>query len=119
MQAIQHQRSVQLDAHLVGMKAGLKLNDEQAKKWPPFEAAIRDAANARAERWGQVRDRMGTGARPSSIERMSIMADHLEKNAAELRKVVEASKPLYDDLTDAQKRDSGPLMRDFNPKQRL
>jgi hypothetical protein len=112
---IQERQSVLLDAHLAGMKAGLKLTDEQAKNWPAFEAAIREAAKARAERWSQTRDRMAGGERPSMIERMSLMADHLDKSASELRKVVDASGPLFASLTDSQKRDFGPLMRQFKP----
>jgi hypothetical protein len=42
-----------------------------------------------------------SGERPSPIERMSTMT------------VVEAAKPLYDSLTDAQKQDWGRLMREF------
>jgi len=117
IKATQQQQAVLLDAHLAGMKASLKLTDEQAKNWPAFETAIRDAAKARSERWVAARERMSAGERPSPIERMSLMADHLDKNAAELRKVAEAGKPLFDSLTDAQKHDFGPLMRDFKPKQ--
>ena len=105
-----------LDAHLAGMKAGLKLNAEQAKTWPAFESAIRDAAKARSDRWTQARERMAQSERPSPIERMTIMADHIEKGAAELRKVIEASTPLYASLDDAQKRDFGPLMRELKPR---
>jgi hypothetical protein len=101
------------------MKAGLKLNDEQAKTWPAFESAIRDAAKSRSDRWTQARERMAQpGERPSPIERMTIMADHIEKSASELRKVIDASKPLYASLDDAQKRDFGPLMREFKPTHR-
>jgi zinc resistance-associated protein len=116
IQHIQERQSVLLDAHLAGMKAGLKLNGEQAKTWPAFESAIRDAAKARSDRWTQARERMAQGERPSPIERMTIMADHIEKSAADLRKVIEASTPLYASLDDAQKRDFGPLMREFKPK---
>jgi hypothetical protein len=59
------------------------------------------------------------GERPSPIDRMSMMADHIEKTAAELRKVAEAGKPLYDSLTDTQKKEFGPLMREFKPRKRL
>ena len=118
IQRIQERQSVLLDAHLAGMKAALKLNEEQAKNWPAFEAAIRDAAKARSERWTQARDRMAQGERPSPIERMTIMADHIEKTAADLRKVIEASKPLYASLDDTQKREFGPLMHEFKPNPR-
>ena len=51
IQRIQESQSVLLDAHLAGMKAALNLNAEQEKNWPAFEAAIRDAAKARWDRW--------------------------------------------------------------------
>jgi len=118
VQRIQERQSVLLDAHLAGMKAGLKLNDDQAKNWPAFESAIRDAAKSRSDRWTQAREGMAQGERPAPIERMTIMADHIEKSAAELRKVIDASKPLYASLDDTQKRDFGPLMREFKPTHR-
>lgn len=116
IQRIQERQSVLLEAHLAGTKEGLKVNDEQARNWPAFESAIRVAARARSDRWTQARDRMAQGERPSPIERMTIMADHIEKTATDLRKVVEASKSLYASLDDAQKREFGPLMREFRPR---
>ncbi len=115
IQRIQERQSVLLDAHLAGMKAALKLNEQQVKNWPAFESAIRDAAKARADRWAAARERMAQGERPSPIDRMTIMADHIEKGAADLRKVIDASKPLYASLDDTQKREFGPLMREFKP----
>lgn len=119
IQKIQRQQSILLDAHLAGMKAGLKLSEEQARYWPSFEAAIRDAAKARSDRWLEARERMNSSVRPSPIDRISIMADHIEKSAVELRKVVDAGKPLYDSLNDAQKAEFGPLMREFKPRKRF
>ena len=113
MQRMQERQSVMLDAHLAAMKAGLKLTDEQAKNWPAFETAIRDMEKARADRWRQARERMAQGERPSPIERMTMMSEHLQKSAEQLKAVADAGKPLYDSLTDAQKRDFGPLMREF------
>lgn len=119
IQQIQQQQSVLLDGHLAGMKAGLNLTADQATKWPAFEAAIRDSAKARSDRWLQAKERMGALSPPNALERMSIMADHLDKGATELRAVVDAGKPLYDSLSDAQKHDFGPLMRQFKPKKNL
>ena len=116
---MQQRQSVLLEAHLASMKAGLKLNDEQTKSWAIFESAIRDAGKARSDRWTQARERMNTGERPSPVERLSLMADHLEKNAEELRKVAVAGKPLYEGLNDEQKRAFGSLMREFKPKQQF
>jgi hypothetical protein len=40
--AVDHQ--VLLDAKLAGLKAGLKLTQDQEELWVPFEAAVRDGA---------------------------------------------------------------------------
>ena len=113
MQQLQERQAVMLDAHLAAMKAGLKLTDEQAKNWPAFESAIRDAEKARADRWRQAQDRMSQGERPSPIERMTMMSEHLQKMGAQLKMVADAAMPLYDSLTDGQKRNFGPLMSEF------
>ena len=102
-----------LDAHLAGMKAALKLTPDQEKNWAAFEASVRDAAQARRDAMRAMRDTARGDERPSPIERMMIMSEHLQKTAEQLKVVADAGKPLYDSLTDAQKRDFGPLMRDF------
>jgi hypothetical protein len=119
IQSIQQRNAVLLDAHLAAMKDGLKLTDPQAALWGPFEAAIRDAAKSRAERWLQARERMNGSERPAPLDRLDIMADHLDHNASELRAVASAGKPLYDSLDDTQKRKFGPLMQEFKPKKHL
>jgi hypothetical protein len=115
-QRMMDNQSVMLDAHLAGMKAGLKLSAEQEKNWPAFESAIRDAAKARPQGWRQMREHMGAGERPSPIEHLSAMSEHLQKMSAELKMVADAGKPLYDSLDDTQKRHFGPLLRDFLPR---
>ena len=74
LQRMQERQSVLLDAHLAGMKAGLKLTEEQAKNWPAFEAAVRDAAKGKADRWRQARELVERGERPSPIERHAVIA---------------------------------------------
>jgi hypothetical protein len=113
MQRMQEDHAAMLDAHLAGMKAGLKLTTEQEKNWPAFETAIRDVAKARAEGWRQMHEQMGRGEHASPIEHMTMMSDRLQKMSAELKTVADASKPLFDSLTDPQKRHFGPLIREF------
>ena len=109
-------RAALLDAHLAGLKAGLKLTADQEKNWPAFETAIRDAAKARKEYWRQMRDHMGGGERPSPIEHMNMMSQHLQEMSAELKMVADAGKTLYDSLDDSQKRHFGLLLREFLPR---
>ena len=118
MEQLQERQAVVLDAHLAAMKAGLKLTDEQAKNWPAFESSIRDAEKARADRLRQAEDRMSQGERPSPIERMTMMSEHLQKMGEQLKVVADAAKPLYDSLTDGQKRDFGSLMSEFKLRRR-
>jgi LTXXQ motif family protein len=113
MQRMQEDHAAMLEAHLAGMKAGLKLTAEQEKNWPAFEAAIRDVAKARAEGWRQMHDKMDRAERASPIEHMTVMSEHFQKISAELKTVAEASKPLYDSLSEAQKRHFGPLIHAF------
>src|SRR5579863_3451035 len=111
--AAQQEHAAMLEAHLAGLKAGLQLTPEQEKNWPPLEAAIRAAAKAHEEGMRQMRERNSAGERPSPIERMRMMSDHMSKMSTELSALADAGKPLYDSLTDAQKRVFGPLLREF------
>ena len=115
MQQMQEERAAMLDAHLAGVKAGLKLTGDQEKLWPPFESAIRDAAKARGEGMRQMHDMMGQkdAERPSPIAHMQLMSDHLAKMSTELKTVADAGKPLYEALNDAQKHNFGPLMHEL------
>jgi hypothetical protein len=44
---------------------------------------------------------------------MTILSEHFQKMAEQVKAIADASKPLYDSLTDAQKRDFAVLMREF------
>ncbi len=99
-----------LDAHLAGMKAALKLTPDQEKNWAAFEASVRDAALARRDAMRAMRDTARGDERPSPIERMNTMADHLAKASAEIKAIASAAKPLYDSLDGSQQRHFGPLM---------
>jgi Spy/CpxP family protein refolding chaperone len=99
-----------LDAHLAGMKAALKLTPDQEKNWAAFEAAVRDAAQARRDAMRAMRDATRADERPSPIERMNTMADRLAKASTEIKAIAAAAKPLYDSLDDGQRRHFGPLM---------
>lgn len=107
-----------LDAKLAGMKAALKLTPEQEKLWPAFESAVRDGAKlrmemmkTRMETMGAMREKMQSGERPSPIDMLNRISDHLTKASEAIKKVADAAKPLYDSLNDEQKSHFGPLLR--------
>ncbi len=99
-----------LDAKLAGVHAALKLTPEQEKNWAPFEASVRDAAEARREARKAMQEERESDARPSPIAMMTEMSEHLAKASEQLKKVADAAKPLYDSLDDGQKRHFGPLV---------
>ncbi len=123
MHAMAEEHAYMLDAHLAGMEAGLHLTPEQQKLWPPFETAVRDAAKARMEAMlsmhEKMHEEMHRGERPSPIERMTEMSEHLAKASAEIKSVADAAKPLFDSLDESQKHHFGPLLmglREFRPQ---
>jgi zinc resistance-associated protein len=107
------------DARIAALKAGLELTPDQAKNWPPFEQALRDAAQLRIQRMQarQAAMQQGESAQPrqgqaapqqgqtpaNPFDRLGRRADALSKASAALKKVADTGAPLYQGLTDAQK----------------
>jgi hypothetical protein len=107
------------DARIAALKAGLELTPDQAKNWPPFEQALRDAAQLRAQRMQarQAAMQQRDNAQPQQgeaapqqdqaptnpFDRLGRRADGLAKASAALKKVADTGGPLYQSLTDAQK----------------
>jgi zinc resistance-associated protein len=112
------------DARVAGLKAGLKLTAEQEKNWPAVETAIRDLAKDRADRMkerearGEARREArrsgGDNARqagPDAIARLRQGADAMTARAAGLKKLADASEPLYKSLDEGQKHRFAMLLR--------
>jgi hypothetical protein len=104
------------DARIAALKAGLKLTADQEKNWPAVETALRDLAKERAMRMNARAERREAGRndaaeRPDAIARMRAGADGLTARAAGLKKLADASEPLYKSLDDSQKRRFGALIR--------
>jgi zinc resistance-associated protein len=88
------------DARVAGLKAGLQLTPDQEKNWAPVEQAIREMAQARQARMEQWRTQ---GRSQDTIAKMRSRADALVERASGLKKLADASEPLYRSLTDEQK----------------
>jgi hypothetical protein len=111
------------DAHLAALKAGLKLTPDQEKNWPAVETAIRDLAKQRADRMKSFHDRMAArrearrsggdnaAVAPDTIARLRHGADAMNARADGLKKLADASEPLYKSLDDGQKRRFSMLLR--------
>jgi zinc resistance-associated protein len=107
-------RAAMLDDHIAGLKAGLHLTADQEKNWAAFEGAIRAIVKDRMERMRQMREaRKDDSHEFSPIDRMRMRSDRLAKGSADLKTLADAATPLYASLDETQKRDFGPLFRDF------
>lgn len=100
------------DARIAALHTGLKLTAEQEKNWPAVEAALRDLAKLRQERFAA----RAKADRPRDpVERLSTMADAMQARGAALKKVAEAAGPLYKSLDNAQKHRFVLLARMLRP----
>jgi LTXXQ motif family protein len=117
-------REALLDAELAGLKAGLKLTPDQDKLWPPFEAAVREAAKLRMDQMTSMMDRMekmremmrsmrenedskdmdAAGPALSPVDRLQAIGRRMSERGAAIQKVADAAQPLYASLDDSQKR---------------
>jgi LTXXQ motif family protein len=100
-------RAVIQDARLEGMKAALKLTPDQQKYWDPFEAAVRDSYTQRNQIMGTTREAI---AKDDPVQLLNTLSDDASQGAAQMKKVADAAKPLYDSLNPTQKQAFGPLL---------
>ncbi len=106
--AADHQAMV--DARLGGMKEALKLKADQVPLWEIFETAVRDGDKARMD---DMREMMQNSEHMSPADRLDVMAGHMARRAADLKKIAEAAKPFYASLDDTQKHNFGLLGREM------
>jgi hypothetical protein len=105
-------RAALLDARIAALKAGLKLTPDQEKNWDPLEAAIREQAKERAERFAAWREKgENEDEHHDLIDRLQMRSQWMTQRAADLDKLITAAKPLYESLDDGQKRRFAELMR--------
>ncbi|WP_426419767.1 Spy/CpxP family protein refolding chaperone [Bradyrhizobium genosp. A] len=114
-------RAAFVDARIAAVHAGLKLNADQEKLWPPVEAAVRDFAKLRIDR-ANARMNAGPGdaARDGDkpddpVARLRQRADDMGATSAALKKIADAADPLYKTLDDGQKRRLAVLTRHRGP----
>ncbi|MBH5400019.1 Spy/CpxP family protein refolding chaperone [Bradyrhizobium sp. CNPSo 4010] len=114
-------RAAFVDARIAAVHAGLKLNAEQEKLWPPVEAAVREFAKLRIDR-ANARMNAGPGDasrdsdRPDDpIARLRQRAEDMGASSAALKKIADAADPLYKTLDEGQKRRLAVLTRHRGP----
>src|SRR5580692_6633710 len=101
-------RAAFADARIAAVHAGLKLNADQEKLWPPVEAAVRDFAKLRIDRANARMkaegDAQGREKADDPIARLRERADNMAVSSAALKKIADAADPLYKTLDEGQKR---------------
>jgi LTXXQ motif family protein len=102
-------RAAFTDARIAAVKAGLKLNPDQDKLWPPVEAAVRDFAKLRIDRanarMNAKPDDSQDAQKPGDpVARLRERADTMATTAAAMKRIADAADPLYKTLDDGQKR---------------
>src|SRR5215831_20164165 len=96
------------EARLAALKAGLTLTPEQEKNWPAFELAARELSKLRMDRMAAMRNAQ-PGADP--VERLRQRATAMADTGAALKKLADATDPLYKSLDDSQKQRFAVLSR--------
>jgi zinc resistance-associated protein len=96
------------EARLAALKAGLTLTPEQEKNWPAFEQAARELGKLRLDRMSAMRS-AAPGSDP--VERLRQRATALSDTGAALKKLADATDPLYKSLDENQKRRFAVLNR--------
>jgi hypothetical protein len=102
-------RAAFTDARIAAVKAGLKLNPDQEKLWPPVETAVRDFAKLRIDRtnarMNAKPDVSQDAQKPDDpVARLRERADTMATSAAAMKRIADAADPLYKTLDDGQKR---------------
>src|SRR5215468_10042124 len=104
-------RAAFVDARIAAVHAGLKLNADQEKLWPPVETAVRDFAKLRIDRANARMNAPADAPRPDPVTRLREHADNMAASAAAMKKIADAADPLYKTLDEGQKRRLSVLTR--------
>src|SRR3954463_6526668 len=101
-------RAAFADARIAAVHAGLKLNADQEKLWPPVEAAVKEFAKLHIDRanarMNAMRDDNRDRQPADPVTRLRERADAMGATAAAMKKIADAADPLYKTLDDGQKR---------------
>ncbi|MCC6776746.1 MAG: Spy/CpxP family protein refolding chaperone [Hyphomicrobiales bacterium] len=89
------------EARLAALKAGLMLTPEQEKSWPAFEQAARELGKLRLDRMNAMRN---TPPSNDPADRMRQRATAMADTGAALKKLADATDPLFKSLDESQKR---------------
>jgi hypothetical protein len=116
LSAVDRQSLIDLRVNLV--KAALQLTPEQAQYWPAVESAIRSRVKNRQARVDQIVETVGRRMSENPVEVvrdrdpisfLNRRADALAQRSDDLKKLASAWQPLYQSLSQEQKRHMAAL----------
>jgi len=107
------------EARIAALKAALELTPDQQSKWSVLESALRDNAMLRSEQIAHRQDdanrRHEAAAEPDVIALVQRRAEALSAAAATLKRVADATAPLYESLDARQRQRFVVLARALGP----
>jgi Fe-S cluster assembly scaffold protein SufB len=103
------------DARLAALRAGLSLTAQQQVHWPAYEAAVRELQKQRIAR-AAAQQRDAQAPSTDLAERMRTRGTAMADMGTALKKLADATEPLYKSLDDNQKRRFAALSRAGGPR---
>jgi hypothetical protein len=113
-------RLAELDGRLSEIGGNLRLAPDQQKLWPAVEDAVRGVVRQRLEAKAALRDRVaalrdarasGQGRAPRNVpEELRMRAQAAAAETEAMRRLAQATAPLFDSLDDRQRRRFGQII---------
>lgn len=100
-----------VDARIAGIKAGLKLTADQERLWQPVEDAIRNRSSERFARFQEFHERRGERQSRDFMQELEQRSSMMGENAQRTNAIATALRPLWDSLSEEQKRVAPRLLR--------
>ena len=97
-----------IEGRIAFLKAELKITDAQAPQFEKVEQAMRDSAKERAQAYAQFR---GDRDKPqTAVERLELRARFDQMRSQQAERFLAAFRPLYQTLSDDQKKAADELL---------
>jgi hypothetical protein len=100
-----------LDGRLAFLKAELKITPEQEQVWNDYVAAVRANADTMKEHCEDMKEAKGENKQSPLPERLELRTKMMEARLEALRAKSKVLKPLYDALSDDQKKTADEIIR--------
>lgn len=97
------------DGRIAFLKAELKITPAQEAEWGAVEKAMRDGAAERTKMYQAYK--ADKGKPMTAVDRLALREKHAEANAKSISAFASAFKPLYDHMSDDQRKAADALFQ--------